>query len=299
MAAVLPGRAVSTQSLPTRTPKKVPVVSGALSERGNNDGTGPFTNPQSALKTALKTITSDDWQQKVDAMNDIERLAAHHPQDLQMELHSVVLALLPEVRNLRSSVSRMAINTLGELFQTFKRHMETDLDLITKTLLHKSGENIGFIREDIDNTMRHLVEGVSSQKAALAIVAGGASHRNPAVRKTAAQLLSVTVEKLGSARCLTGCKDVAEKVLPATASFVMDCSPLARYYGRKIFFILMEHPDFESSLQKSVSASTIRNISSILDSIRRKGIGEMPKEGFSANSSKTNLSRSRLLRSKN
>ncbi|XP_022236919.1 TOG array regulator of axonemal microtubules protein 1-like, partial [Limulus polyphemus] len=112
--------------------------------------------------------------QKVGAMNDFSRLAKYHPQVLQPELHAAVLVVLPEIRNLRSTVSRAAITTLGEFFLKFTRHMEPDLDLITKTLLHKSGENVSFLREDIDRTLKYLVEGVSSQKAALAIVDGGA-----------------------------------------------------------------------------------------------------------------------------
>ncbi|XP_076359297.1 uncharacterized protein LOC143251873 isoform X2 [Tachypleus tridentatus] len=279
---VSPERAVSSQSLPGRTTKKVPVVSATISERGSSESSGSFSNPHDALRKALEAITTDDWLQKVHAINDFSRFTKYHPQVLQPELHSVVTALLPEVRNLRSTVSRAAITTLGELFQTFTRHMETDLDVITKTLLNKSAENVGFIREDIDRTLKYLVEDVSTQKAALALVEGGASHRNAAVRRTAAEFLSMTVEKMGPSRCLTGCKETAEKILPATAQFVMDGSPLARYYGRTIFCTLMKHPDFEKLLQKYVSSSTIRNISNILDSIRKKGVGERPKDGISA-----------------
>ncbi|XP_013781470.2 TOG array regulator of axonemal microtubules protein 2-like isoform X2 [Limulus polyphemus] len=295
---ISPERVSSSQSLPGKTKKNSPVTSATISERGSIENSGSFSNPCDSLTNALKTITSEDWLQKVNAMNEFNRLAAYQPQLLQAELHSVVLVLLSEIRNLRSSVSRAAINTFGILFQKCPRHMEADLDLITKTLLHKSGENAGFIREDIGKTLKHLVDGVSLQKAALAIVDGGASHRNAAVRGTTAEFLSMTVEKLGPSRCMTGCKDVAEKVISATAQFVMDRSPLARFYGRTIFSMLMEHPDFDRILQKNLSTSTIRHIRNVLDSIKKKGVGKRPEEGISFKSTKSDFSINRSVRAK-
>lgn len=52
------------------------------------------------------------------------RLATFHPNILQKELHNIVLALVDEVKNLRSSVSRSAIFTLGDLLIKMKKHIE-------------------------------------------------------------------------------------------------------------------------------------------------------------------------------
>lgn len=54
----------------------------------------------------------------------ISRLAAFHPYILSRELHTVVLALVYEVRNLRSSVARSAIYTLGDLLVKMKKQIE-------------------------------------------------------------------------------------------------------------------------------------------------------------------------------
>ncbi|XP_076321753.1 uncharacterized protein LOC143231091 isoform X2 [Tachypleus tridentatus] len=293
-----PERVSSSQSLPSKTKKASSLPSASISERGNTGNSGVSSNSSDSLANALKRITSEDWLQKIDAMNEFNRLAVYQPKLLQPELHSVVLVLLPEIRNLRSSVSRAAINTFGILFQKFPRRMEADLDLITKTLLHKSGESVGFIREDVWKTLKHLVDGVLPQKAALAIVDGGASHRNATVRGATAEFLSMTVEKLGPSRCLRGCKDVAEKVIPATAQFVIDRSPLARFYGRTIFGMLMEHSDFERILQKNLSTTTILHIRNVLDSIKKKGVGERPEEGISFKSTKSDPSTIRSVRTK-
>ncbi|GFY55547.1 TOG array regulator of axonemal microtubules protein 2, partial [Trichonephila inaurata madagascariensis] len=234
-----------------------------------------------ALKKALKSLATDTWMGKIEGIRTIQRLAKSHSDVLQMQLHPVVLALLTEVKNLRSSVARAAILAIGDLFVALKKNVEPDLDLITSTLLSKCGETVGFIRDDIEKVMSHLIDTITPCKAAVSIIAGGASHRNGAVRKVAAQSLLAVAEKMGAARILTS-KDVTERLLPTTALFLMDGMPLTRWYGRRIYQLLMTHPSFDKLLLRYVQPSTLRNINSILDSIRKKGAGDMPKEGVSA-----------------
>ncbi len=96
------------------------------------------------------------------------------------------------------------------------------------------------------------------------------SHRNTYVRKTCAQFLTILVEKMGSIKCLLGPRDIGEHLLPAAARFVQDGSPHTRYFGRKIFSVLMQHNAFDKLLRKHVSPGTYRNICGILESIKRR-----------------------------
>lgn len=49
------------------------------------------------------------------------------------------------------------------------------------------------------------------------------------MRKVAAQSLLAVVEKMGASRILTQSKEVTEKLLPTTAQFLMDGTPLTRH----------------------------------------------------------------------
>lgn len=60
----------------------------------------------------------------MEGMLAVTRLASFHPYVFQKDLHTVVVALVDEVKNLRSSVSRSAIFTLGDLFIKIKRFIE-------------------------------------------------------------------------------------------------------------------------------------------------------------------------------
>ncbi|GIY14772.1 hypothetical protein CDAR_607092 [Caerostris darwini] len=271
----------STQSRNSQTFKHNLAASSLALFDESSDEVATYPNPNEALKKALKSLSTDTWMGKIEGIRTIQRLAKNHPDVLQLQLHPVVLGLLTEVKNLRSSVSRAAILAIGDLFVALKKNVESDLDLITSTLLSKCGETVGFIRDDIEKVMNHLIETITPCKAALSIIAGGASHRNGAVRKVAAQSLLAVVEKMGAARILTS-KDVTERLIPTTAQFLMDGMPLTRWYGRRIYQLLMQHPSFDKLLLRYVQPSTLRNINSILDSIRKKGAGEMPKEGVSA-----------------
>ncbi|XP_055937310.1 TOG array regulator of axonemal microtubules protein 1-like isoform X2 [Argiope bruennichi] len=281
----------STQARNSQTLKHNLAASSLALFDESSDEVATYPNPNEALKKALKSLSTDTWMGKIEGIRTIQRLSKSHPDVLQLQLHAVVLALLTEVKNLRSSVSRAAILAIGDLFVTLKKNVEPDLDLITSTLLSKCGETVGFIRDDIEKVMNHLIDTITPCKAALSIIAGGASHRNGAVRKVAAQSLLAVVEKMGAARILTSSKDVTERLIPTTAQFLMDGMPLTRWYGRRIYQILMQHPSFDKLLLRYVQPSTLRNINSILDSIRKKGAGDMPKEGVSARTLKNETHR--------
>jgi hypothetical protein len=61
---------------------------------------------------------------KVEGMLAITRLATFHSHSLLKDQHQMVLALVNEVKNLRSTVARSAIFTIGELFAKLKSQIE-------------------------------------------------------------------------------------------------------------------------------------------------------------------------------
>ena len=48
----------------------------------------------------------------------------HHPDVLQPSFHSVTLAVLNEVKNLRTQVAKLAVIALGDLFTSLKKTMD-------------------------------------------------------------------------------------------------------------------------------------------------------------------------------
>ncbi|XP_053140412.1 TOG array regulator of axonemal microtubules protein 1 isoform X2 [Hemicordylus capensis] len=236
----------------------------------------PFSKPDIALLEALQDLAEDDWEKKIEGLNSIRCLSAYHPDVLTAKLHETSLAVVQEVKNLRSVVSRAAVVCLGDLFNYLKKSMDQELDNTVKVLLHKTGESNTFIREDVDKALKAMVNNVTPARALSSLINGGQSHLNTAVRRCTAQHLSDVVEHMGPGRILSGIKDVTDKILSAVAKFVQDGSQETRYYGRKMLFTLMTHADFDRMLEKYVLPKDLPYVKETVSSLRQKGLGEMP-----------------------
>merc|ERR1719494_1143560 len=130
--------------------------------------------------------------------------------------------------------------------------MEQDLEKAVKVLVCKAGESNEFIRNDVERALSEMTSTVTPTRAMISLIAGGGSHRNVHVRRITSQYLSVVAEKVGAPRLLSGAKDITEKILPTACQFAMDGGPETRYYGRKILYLLYEHPDFDKMMSKHV-----------------------------------------------
>ena len=242
----------------------------------------PVLNPDNALRDALRYLSSDDWEVKCDGVALLRRLTAHHSDTLHTQLKSVILAVVREVKNLRSQVSRSAIQCLCELYSSLGRAMDLDLDVTVQALLIKGGEVSGFIRNDVDRALNVMVGGVTPSRAVLTLTTFGVSHRNMAVRKTTAQTLHSLVEQAGSEQVVQNSREMFERILPAAIQFTMDGSPEARYYGRAIVYLLADHPEFERLGPKVLSDKLQRQLQVVVDGLRTKGLGELPSDKSSA-----------------
>ncbi|KAM6181247.1 TOG array regulator of axonemal microtubules protein 1 isoform 4-T4 [Erethizon dorsatum] len=189
----------------------------------------PFSKPEVALTEALRLLADEDWEKKIEGLNFIRCLAAFHSEILNTKLHEANFAVVQEVKNLRSGVSRAAVVCLSDLFTYLKKSMDQELDTTVKVLLHKAGESNTFIREDVDKALRAMVNNVTPVRAVIALISGG-----------------------------------------------------QRYYGRKMLFLMMCHPNFEKMLEKYVAPKDLPYIKESLKNLRQKGLGEMPLDPPSA-----------------
>ncbi|XP_048393699.1 TOG array regulator of axonemal microtubules protein 1 isoform X3 [Stegostoma tigrinum] len=242
----------------------------------------PFSKPDLALSEALKLLSDEDWEKKIEGINCIQCLSTYHSDVLIERLHEAVFAVVQEVKNLRSSVSRVAVLCLGDMFTAFKKNMDQELDNTVKILLHKASESNAFIREDVDKALNAMVKNVTPARALSSLINGGLNHLNAVVRKCTAQHLVNVVERMGAGRLLSGIKDITDRIVHAVAKFAQDGSQETRYYGRKMLFIMMSHHDFDKVLEKHLPPRDLPYIRDTVNNLRQKGLGEMPLETPSA-----------------
>ncbi|XP_054469760.1 TOG array regulator of axonemal microtubules protein 1 isoform X2 [Anoplopoma fimbria] len=242
----------------------------------------PFSKPDLALTQSFNLLNSEDWEKKIEGLNFMRSLAHYHSDTLQGRLHDVCLCLIQEVKNLRSSVSRVALCTLGDLYTHLEKAMDQELEGTVKALLQKAGECNAFIRQDVDAALGCMVQHCTPTRGINALLSGGLGHLNAVVRKCTGQHLANLVEKVGAARLLSGGKDLTDRILPAVTKLAQDSSQEARYFGRRMLLSLSAHPDFDKILEKYIPAKDLPTVRDTVFTLKTKGLGEMPQDTQSA-----------------
>ncbi|XP_056151819.1 TOG array regulator of axonemal microtubules protein 1 [Lampris incognitus] len=238
----------------------------------------PFSKPDLALTRSFKLLSSEDWEKKIEGLTFLRSLAQYHSDTLHSRLHDVCLALVQEVKNLRSGVSRVAVYTLGDLYSHLQKAMDQELEGTAKALLQKAGESNAFIRQDVDAALDCMVQHCTPIRSINALLTGGLSHLNAVVRKCTAQHLTNLVEKVGAARLLSGGKDLTDRILPAVIKLAQDSSQEARYFGRRMLLFLSSHRDFDKVLEKYIPTKDLVTVRDTVFTLKTKGLGEIPQD---------------------
>uniref|UniRef100_A0A8C8CB81 TOG domain-containing protein n=1 Tax=Oncorhynchus tshawytscha TaxID=74940 RepID=A0A8C8CB81_ONCTS len=238
----------------------------------------PFSKPELALTQSFKLLNSDDWEKKIEGLTFLRGLTLYHSDVLRNRLHDVCLALIQEVRNLRSGVSRVAVGAMGELYTALQKGMDQELEATAKALLQKAGESNAFIRQDVDAALDSMVQHCTPTRSLNALLTSGLSHLNSVVRKCAGHHMVKLMENIGAARLLSGGKDLTDRILPAIIKLSQDSSQEARYQGRRMLLFLSLHPDFDKMLEKYIPAKELAPIRDTVFILKTKGLGEMPQD---------------------
>ncbi|KAJ8246467.1 hypothetical protein GJAV_G00268150 [Gymnothorax javanicus] len=223
---------------PTRCPDKAPQCRPEPS-RQEQEEYRPLSKPQLALDHTFQLLRSDIWEQKLEGLRCICRLAQWHSDVLMARLHDVCLAVIQEVQNLRSQVSRAAVATLGHLYLHLKQQMDSKVDWTGQALLQKSGETNVFLQKEVDMALSYMVQSCTPSRSMKALLSGSLRHHNATVRHCAARHLLALVQNMGTAHLICRQKDILDNLLSAASRLPLDASPLVRFCGRQILEVLM------------------------------------------------------------
>lgn len=73
-------------------------------------------------------------------------------------------------------MSRFAIGTLAELFKTMKKHMDQEVEEISRVLLQKAGDSSEFIQKAADQSLGVMARSVTPSRALAALMANGSKY---------------------------------------------------------------------------------------------------------------------------
>ncbi|XP_030777700.1 TOG array regulator of axonemal microtubules protein 2 isoform X3 [Rhinopithecus roxellana] len=174
-----------------------------------------------------------------------------------------------KVTNLRSKVSRLAITTLGDLFQALKKNMDQEAEEIARCLLQKMRDTNEFIQRAAGQSLRAMVENVTLARSLVVLTSAGVYHRSPLVRKYAAEHLSAVLEQIGAEKLLSGSRDSTDMLVRNLVRLAQDSNQDTRFYGRKMVNILMANTKFDAFLKQSLPSYDLQKV---MAAIKQRGI---------------------------
>ncbi|XP_031672305.1 TOG array regulator of axonemal microtubules protein 1-like [Oncorhynchus kisutch] len=135
----------------------------------------PLSNPEQALTKTFKLLhsASDDWEKKIEGLTSLRVMAQNHMDILMPKLHDICLAIINEVKKLRSAVSCAAMATLGDMYVHLQRAMDCEVEGTARVLLHKASEANAFIRQGANFALGHMVQSCTPTRVMNALLVGG------------------------------------------------------------------------------------------------------------------------------
>ncbi|XP_075252876.1 TOG array regulator of axonemal microtubules protein 1-like isoform X2 [Convolutriloba macropyga] len=258
------------------------------SQHGNNHHTQTpqlRSTPDVELRRAMSLVQNQDWGSKCEGIALLSVLSEKYPEVLGAQMHDVNLAVVAEVKNLRSQVAREAIKLMRTLFKNLEKRMDLDLELTVGCLLNKTGESSGFIRDDVEKALTTMAEKTTPNRS-IAAISVNSSHKSKEVRKTASYILCIILERiLDPSRGVKNTRENISQAIGAIATFSLDSAPEARFYGKKMLWLLMQDDAnyLDVVLQKSVQPSNVHPLRKLMETLRNNGgPGEHPNETPSA-----------------
>jgi len=226
----------------------------------------PVTSPKHALPAALGQLESPDWETNVEGFKQMVRLIRFDPEFIRHDLHSINMAGVKHVSNLRSQVSRAAILCFEELFTHLGRSMEMDCEKIAEKLLDKSADTNKFIREATGRALEAMMINLTPLKGLTCLDLFGTRHRNAVVRCTAARLTAKLVDTVGAERCLA---ELSERLLPMLCKLLQEGSLDTRTSAKTAMSDLMSHPSFDALLKRHVPSDVLRHSQKNINALQK------------------------------
>ncbi|KAL7748443.1 hypothetical protein RI367_006136 [Sorochytrium milnesiophthora] len=248
----------------------------------------PYRNTDLAnaddLKGELgKLRNAAEWEQKATILEYLQGQCSASPGVIQSAFHETIMAVVQEITNLRSAVSKVAVTCLEHMFIAFGKSMDTDLDITLSTLLKKCGENSNFMVESVDSCLAQLAANASFTRA-LPTLLGYGDNKNANIRCKVSELLCHFITSLPEAqlqRYASSSVDM-EKLMPVLVMFLRDGVLETKANAKRILAHLQRVPEWERIVNKTLTGTQAMDVKKALAAVGDLGSASPTKPRASA-----------------
>ena len=147
------------------------------------------------LEQGLQGVSSKQWTDVIDALNQIRQVSVHHASALQPRLHEAVPLVVQQVKSLRSSVCKTSLLCVSDLVTDFGDDILPSLDiggaskpstsLLCQLLLKAASKDKKFVIEEAERALRCICESLGPADL-YPLLPPYLKHKNQKVRGAAA-----------------------------------------------------------------------------------------------------------------
>ncbi|TKS90191.1 TOG array regulator of axonemal microtubules protein 1 [Collichthys lucidus] len=251
--------------------RPVKIVNRGQTAEDKIENLQPLSKPGEGLTLCLMDLTSDDWEKKREALQNLRALAQHHQDTLMTKLHEVCLALIEEINNLRSCVSCAAMDTLLYLYVYLQKNMDNQAERTGRVLLLKIAQATAntFIQQQANLALEAMVKNCSPGRVLTTLLNTGLNHLSAAVRASTAQQLRLLAETMGADAVLSAGKTFTTRFVTAVCKTSLDAAAEVRPHGHAILHQLAVYPDFMEMWNHTISEKDRPTLARILRTAQR------------------------------
>jgi len=230
----IPSVAPNTESLYTPSSELKPFISIIAAEH--------------ALRAAIREdgLSSENWEKAFEACVSLRRLALHHSTLLidgiqnsttgalstadEGLLHACVIGLLPLLDSLRSSVAKISLITLSDLFAGLGRAMDVEIETVAASIVKRSADTNEFISQAADATLASMILYCSEVRVLNALL-GCSMHKNQLTRLKTAVWIDRAISRIGDRISVLLKSTVIDRIVATAQKYSLEGNVEARHAG--------------------------------------------------------------------
>ncbi|CAD5195469.1 unnamed protein product [Musa acuminata subsp. malaccensis] len=161
----------------------------------------PLSDPDARMAVLLDELSSKDWTQVCEALNDLRRMALHHSSLLVPILGNVTEVIVRAMKSPRSALCKTSIMASADIFHCFGHLLlftteKNSFGQLLLQLLLKASQDKRFVCDEAEKALEKMAVSVSPLPL-LKELQSYVRHANLRVRAKAAVAMSKCVSKMG------------------------------------------------------------------------------------------------------
>ncbi|KAJ2999028.1 hypothetical protein HDV02_003721 [Globomyces sp. JEL0801] len=215
------------------------------------------------LKDTIKILKStDDWNEIVVQLAHLSDIIMKQSPTTSEQVHEINLTVCDQLLNLRTSVSKVAVKCLDNLFIHTSKLMEPGLDLAVTSLLKKIGEGNKFIVDEIETCLTTMCQHMNPLKSMNSLLLNSV-HKNHLIRQRVIEFIYTLIQQhMSETQLLRQLEN--DKLSLMLVTYLNQGSLKIRDCTKKCILALSTLPGFMEAEKRFLTPSQLQDVETIL-----------------------------------